>query len=204
MPSPGSALYFLLKLSVTLFFLLQKQYMHIREKVEEKGKMKADIISPDSSTVNVSQCVLCKIKNEVILCISFCIQPFLFINIQWSFFPVKSILLHHFYWLHRILQFNQFFMVQHFTLLSKWGLLQMHILADKSFCLSLIISLVQVCKTGFTWSNSINVLWLWVYIVKLISRNLKLLYVLVLVCMYENIHYSDFCNEEKNLAYLRR
>lgn len=55
--------------------------MHMGEKLEEKGKMRADIVSPDSSAANISQCVM-QSKNEVILCILFCIQPFLFINIQ--------------------------------------------------------------------------------------------------------------------------
>ena len=55
--------------------------MHMGEKLEEKGKMRADIVSADSSTANVSQYVM-QNKNEVILCILFCIQPFLFINIQ--------------------------------------------------------------------------------------------------------------------------
>lgn len=62
-PSTGHELYFLLKLSTTLIiFLLQKQYMHSSEKLGDKGKIKTDIISPDSGTINVSQCVLCKIK----------------------------------------------------------------------------------------------------------------------------------------------
>lgn len=40
-------------------FLLQKQYVHSSEKLEKKGKIKANIISPDDSTINTSQCVLC-------------------------------------------------------------------------------------------------------------------------------------------------
>ena len=41
------------------------------EKLEEKRKMRADIVSADSSTANISQCVM-QNKNEVILCILFC------------------------------------------------------------------------------------------------------------------------------------
>lgn len=56
--------------------------MHSSEKLKEKGKIKADIISPDSSTINISQCVLCEIKMRSHYAYCFVSSFFLFINIK--------------------------------------------------------------------------------------------------------------------------
>lgn len=127
-----------------IFFLITKAIHAHGRKIGREGKNE----QTSSHQIAALQTSLSVAKSKGGHTMHIVLYPaFLFINIQWLFFPLsEASYIISFNRLQRILQFNQFSMVQHFTLLSKWRLftnsIMMHSLVYKSFSLSLIISLV--------------------------------------------------------------